>query len=133
MTFRLYIRFLALCYFVGFALHALDLFGARLDFQKMNTLWKAWTLSLLCADLLAALGLWLRTRWGIGLFFTIASSQLVAYIGFSRVFGNQSFLIGFHLITVGLFLVLAWRNGKPVVQLPSRSPGSLRNIDKPIE
>lgn len=112
MVLRIYLRVLALCYFVGFFLHLLDVLGARLDFQKMSPLWKGWILYLLCADLLAAIGLWLRTRWGAGLFLMIALSQLVAYGWFPHVFGPQSFLIGFHLISVGLFLVLVRLDGK---------------------
>ena len=78
----------------------------------MGPLWKAWIIYLFVADFLAAIGLWLCTDWGVGLFLVIAASQLFAYVGFPAYFGNQTFLIWFHLITVGLFLGLSWAVGR---------------------
>lgn len=106
MILKLYIRILAVFYFIGFLFHLFDLVGLRLNFQNMSLTWKSWTIYLLCADFFAAIGLWFRTKWGISLFFIIATSQLIAYVEFPQIFGNQMFLIGFHIISLSLFITL---------------------------
>jgi hypothetical protein len=69
--------------------------------------WKIWTIYLMIVDLIAAIGLWRQKTWGIALFLLIACSQLVAYIGFSAYFGNQPFLVGFHALSLLLFILIA--------------------------
>lgn len=103
---KTYLKVLAACYFVGFALHVLDLLELRLPFWGMPTGWKLWIVYLLIADLGAAVGLWMQQPWGVGLFLLVAISQLVAYLGYHSYFGDQEFLIAFHIITLLIFVVL---------------------------
>ncbi|MCM2276740.1 MAG: DUF6163 family protein [Oligoflexia bacterium] len=110
-----YLRALAIAYFAGFVLHLLDVMGLRLNFASMSRLWQGWVLFLLCGDLVAAAGLWLRASWGIRAFLSIATAQLVAYLGFPREFGDQRFLIGFHGVTLSIFLLFRlklWREDR---------------------
>lgn len=54
----------------------------------------------------AANGLWKQKRWGIALFLGIACSQLIAHLLLSDYFGSQQFLIGFHGVSITVFIVL---------------------------
>lgn len=98
--------FLALSYLIGFILHLLDVMGLRLNIAELDTVWKSWIIFLLVLDLLVAVGLLLKKIWGEVLFLTVALSQLIAYIGFSSFFGDQVFLINFHLVCIFLYIYL---------------------------
>ena len=106
---KIYLRILAALYLIGAILHLLDLMDLRLQFSQMDSVWKAWIIFLFIADLIAAVGLWKRARWGIGTFLLVASAQLIAYLGFRRFFGDQWFLVGFHAVTVGVYATLLFR------------------------
>lgn len=97
---RLFLRSLAFAYLLGFSFHIMDLFDFRLQFSQMNTIWQAWILFLIAGDFIAAGGLWFDKAWGIIAFHVVAIAQLVAYIGFRDVFGDQTFLIVFHVVTL---------------------------------
>jgi hypothetical protein len=103
---KLYLRLLALFYFIGFALHFADFFDLRLKFSEMSFGWKTWIVYLGLLDLFAAIGLWYQHAAGIFLFFLVAISQIVAYVGFKDYFGDQVSLIYFHLITMAIYLAL---------------------------
>lgn len=103
----IFLRTLSICYFVGAALHALDVLNLRLNFSLMSDVWKMWTIYLLFADLFASVLLWKNHRLGIQLFGIISISQLIAYLGFKEYFGDQTFLIIFHSVTLILYFVLS--------------------------
>lgn len=105
-SFSIFKLILAVFYFIGFLLHALDVANIRLNFSEMDLIWKSWILFLLIFDLLASIGLFLRKPWGDFLFILIAMTQLIAYIGFSSFFGEQGFLIVFHIICLAIYCFL---------------------------
>lgn len=99
---------LGLMYFSGFVLHAMDVMNLRLNFSEMNSIWKSWILFLLVFDLIASVGLILKRLWGEVAFIMVALAQLIAYMGFSSFFGDQTFIIIFHIICLviyGLFKI----------------------------
>lgn len=98
-----FLRILSVCYGIGFLLHVADLTNLRLRFSEMSPQWKVWTAYLLIADVIAAIGLWRQATWGIAAFLVISLSQLVAYLGFRSIFGDQTFLIFFHLVTLLIY------------------------------
>lgn len=102
----LYLRFLSICYLIGFGLHVADLFGVRLSFSEMDLIWKSWIVYLTVADFLAAIFLWLISPIGIWLFLLISTSQLVAYIFFQDIFGQQWPLVIFHSVTIVLLFLI---------------------------
>ncbi len=106
---RLYLKIIAICYFVGFILHVLDLFGARLNFAEMKPLWKVWIVFLTVADAVTAYGLIKKRIFGEVFFLGVAFSQLVAYTAFEHLFGPQMPLILFHLLTIGIYIFLLRR------------------------
>ena len=101
-----YLKILACLYFLGGVLHILDLFDLRLKFSGLETYWKIWIIYLCIMDLITAVGLWGFKRWGVYCFLIVAASQLIAYIGFQKYFGNQFSLIVFHLLTVLIFMIM---------------------------
>ncbi len=103
---KLFLRGLAICYFIGGLLHLADLFDLRLRFSEMGTTWRIWILYLLVFDLIAAIGLWLGRRWGKAFFISVAVSQLIAYIGYPEEFGEQPLLIAFHAVALTAFVFL---------------------------
>lgn len=98
--------FLAIAYSVGAILHLFDILNLRLDFAAMDPLWKFWIVFLFVFDTLAAIGLFKKKLWGEILFLLIAVSQLVAYIQFKNIFGNQDFLVNFHIVCIVLYAIL---------------------------
>lgn len=69
-------------------------------------------------DIAAAVGLWKFKRWGMTLFIFIALSQVFAYLGFRKIFGNQLSLVAFHFITLGIF---SWLNRRHSPSLPEET------------
>lgn len=111
---RIYLKILAVFYFIGGSLHILDLFDLRLKFTELSFVWKAWILYLMVVDIIAAIGLWQRKSWGVALFLLVAISQLTAYIGFIGFFGRQYSLIAFHFVTLALYACVMWRDKKRI-------------------
>lgn len=106
---RFFLRVVSILYFVGAILHVMDILDLRLKFSEMNLVWRIWIVFLCAADFAASFGLWKNRIWGIYLFFLIAVSQIVAYVGFKTIFGDQQPLIVFHLISLALFFILGAR------------------------
>ena len=106
---KFYLRLLAILYFIGAVLHFLDLFDQRLVFSEMDSILKTWIVYLLIGDFVAAVGLWRCKKFGEITFLIIAVSQLIAYGIFESVFGDQTLLIIFHLVTVFLYEFLKIR------------------------
>jgi hypothetical protein len=103
---RIYLKIIGTLYFIGFLLHVLDLFGARLNFVEMKTILKLWIVYLTVADAIAAYGLIKSKLFGEVVFLIVAFSQLVAYSIFTHIFGAQTPLIIFHLLTIGIYIFL---------------------------
>jgi len=104
-----FLKALGALYFFGFILHLLDVLNLRLNFSELPLIWKAWIIYLLIFDLVTAILLWKELRLGEILFLTVATSQLVAYIGFTGYFGNQIFLIIFHVACIAMYILLSLR------------------------
>ncbi len=101
--FTYYKYVLGASYFIGFLLHALDVMDMRLNFSKMDLMWKSWILFLLIFDFIASAGLILNKFWGEVAFIIVALAQLTAYLGFSSFFGDQTFLIFFHITCLVIY------------------------------
>lgn len=119
-SFSIFKMILAVLYFIGFSLHFLDVMNLRLNFSEMDLIWKSWILFLLIFDFLASIGLFLKKLWGELFFITVAVVQLIAYMGFSSFFGEQGFLIYFHLICLVIYTVLKIFNKEIPTQITSK-------------
>ena len=101
-----YLKLISLLYGVGAVLHVLDLFDLRLQFSKMDFYGQLWIIFLTIFDSIAAVGLWIRKKAGEYSFLLVAFSQIFVYTFFKNNFGDQNFLIFFHLITLSIYLLL---------------------------
>lgn len=64
-------------------------------------------LAVLC--LVAGVGLWMATSWGTVTWLLAALSEIVLHVGFADMFGAAWEIVGFHLVTMALYVLLAWR------------------------
>ncbi|ACK69233.1 hypothetical protein PCC7424_0777 [Gloeothece citriformis PCC 7424] len=109
-----YLKILALFYLYGAAVHCANVFGfGELAWVDMPFSWKFGDISYGILDILAFIGLWLKSRWGLGIFGLIVISQLVLYVGFPQWFvldreDQQDLwnLVMFHLVTLFIFFGL---------------------------
>ena len=106
---KIYLKVLSGFYFIGGTLHLADLLDLRLKFSEMSFVWKSWIIYLAVMDFAVTVGLWRQSKIGVHLFLVVAISQLIAYLGFKETFGDQDILIGFHILTVGLYFILKRR------------------------
>jgi fatty acid desaturase len=69
-------------------------------------------LAMLC--LVAAVGLWMTTSWGTVVWLLVALSEIVAHVAFRDLYGPAWGAISFHLGTMAIYVVLAWRVARVV-------------------
>jgi hypothetical protein len=81
-----------------------------LHFSEMDFVWKSWIVYLFIFDLVASVGLWMGKRWGIATLILVAISQLIAYLWYRSFFGDQVFLVTFHILTLTIFTLLYFRD-----------------------
>ncbi len=59
-------------------------------------------------DLVSAIGLWLGVSWGVVIWIFRILTQTVMHTAFSDIFGRRPYEIGFFVLTVGIYFVLAY-------------------------
>ena len=112
----IYLKLLALFYSYGAIVHFANLLGwGELPWQEMPLSWKLGDIVYGISDPITVVGLWLNRGWGVAMFIAAALSQLILYLGFPQVFAftlsqQQALtsLIIFHLVTLGIFVILFW-------------------------
>ena len=58
---------------------------------------------------IAAVGLWTTASWGTVIWLVVALSEVVANTIFAQTFGWAFDLVAFHLVTMAIYVALAWR------------------------
>ncbi|OQW54564.1 DUF6163 family protein [Candidatus Raskinella chloraquaticus] len=58
---------------------------------------------------IAAVGLWVTSSWGTVIWLVVALSEVVANTLFADIFGWAFDLVAFHIVTMAIYLALAWR------------------------
>lgn len=109
-----YLKILALLYLYGAAVHCANIFGfGEMAWPEMPLSWKIGNISYGILSLIAFVGLWIKSRWGIASFLLIVVSQLVLYIGFPKWFildqedqQDLSILVIFNLVSLIIFVGL---------------------------
>lgn len=76
------------------------------SFETMSTEWQFVTIHLAVVDLVAAVGLWMRVSWGNVLWVYAAVFEIAIHTAFAETFGLAPVVVGFHLATLAIFLVL---------------------------
>lgn len=84
--------------------------GPENRFDTMSGHWRVAATSLSVMFPVAAVGLWGGYSWGIVVWLLAAGIEATMYVWFSGLFGSSVFTIGFHLVTVAGFLVIAVAN-----------------------
>lgn len=77
-------------------------------FWDMPTEWQAVTVYFAVFDLTAAVGLWLGVSWGVVMWLMVALSQITMHSLFSDTFGQRPWEITYYLITIVVYLGLAY-------------------------
>jgi len=80
--------------------------GGGGTFEAMSTPWKILTMHMAVMDLVAAVGLWMRTAWGKVVWIYAALVEIVVHMIFSATFGNDWPLVIFHCVAIGVFALL---------------------------
>jgi hypothetical protein len=75
-------------------------------FETISTEWKIVVMHVAVVDLVAAVGLWMRTPWGVVVWIYAAVSEIVFHTVFVRKFGISLPLLTFHFLTLLVFVVL---------------------------
>lgn len=60
-------------------------------------------------DLVAAVGLWLATSWGVTVWLIAIACQVLTHSALAEIFGERPFRVPFYLASVAVYLVLWWR------------------------
>jgi hypothetical protein len=76
------------------------------SFDTLTTEWKLVTMNFAVADLVAAVGLWMRVSWGTVIWFYAAASDILVHSAFPQTFGRNVAVVSFHIVTVLVFLLL---------------------------
>jgi hypothetical protein len=98
--------------------------GAGGSFEAMSTAWKIVTMHMAVVDLVAAVGLWMRVAWGRVVWVYAALSEIAFHSIFIGTFGADLPKVGFHFVTLFVFIVLtimAHRRAQDLGQKASNS------------
>jgi hypothetical protein len=106
----LYLRSLSFVFLLLGLFHWAVILGAFPDpswrFENMRIEWQMCTINLAVADLVAAVGLWMRVSWGTVIWIYAAIFEAVMHTVFRNKFGANYPLAAFHLVTMLLFIGL---------------------------
>jgi hypothetical protein len=86
--------------------------GTGGTFEAMSTAWKIVTMHMAVVDLVAAVGLWMRVAWGRVIWVYAAVSEIVFHTAFMSTFGPDLPKVGFHFVTLFVFLALTIMAGR---------------------
>jgi 4-amino-4-deoxy-L-arabinose transferase-like glycosyltransferase len=76
------------------------------SFETMTVAWKMATMYLAVADLVAAVGLWMRVAWGNVVWVCVAGSEVAFHTVFATTFGSDYTIVVFHLFALGGYATL---------------------------
>ena len=75
-------------------------------FEEMSASWQIATMHLAVADLVAAVGLWMRVAWGNVVWIYAALSEIALHTVFISTFGSDMLVVAFHFATLAGFAIL---------------------------
>jgi len=75
-------------------------------FENMTAVWGAATMHIAVVDPVAAVGLWNQTAWGKVVWVYAALFEVALHTVFIGTFGGDLPVVGFHLFTVAVFILL---------------------------
>jgi len=109
-----YLRGLAAFYFASGLTHWSRIIGILgPGFESMPLHMQIATVYFALMQVVAAVGLWCGAAWGVAAWLFSAVAELVMHIGFTDLFGAAWLSIAFHVVTIAIYVVLAWWTGAP--------------------
>src|SRR6202158_1062722 len=82
--------------------------GEEDAFENQPMAWQTATVYFAVIELVAAVGLWLATPWGAGVWLTTVGSMAVTELMFRGIYGGSLTGVGVGALMVGAYLALAW-------------------------
>ena len=82
--------------------------GEDSAFENQTTAWQAATIYFAVIELVAAVGLWLATPWGVVVWLTTVVSMAIVELMFPSIYGGNLVVVGLEVVFLALYLVLAW-------------------------
>src|ERR1044071_1670883 len=82
--------------------------GEEEAFENQTMAWQTATIYFAVIELVAAVGLWLATRWGAVVWLTTVVSMAVIELMFPGIYGSSLIVVGAEAVMLGAYLVLAW-------------------------
>jgi hypothetical protein len=77
------------------------------SFEAMPVMLKTATMYLAVADLVAAVGLWMRVAWGRVIFIAAAVSEIALHTVFIATYGGKWGIVGMHAVLLTIYATLA--------------------------
>lgn len=103
-----FLRVLAIvfiCFSVLYWIRLVGIADPEVRFDTMPIHWKLTSTILSVFFPIAALGLWGLFRWGIVIWFLVASLELFMHLGYPQLFGNANSLVIFHISSMSAWLL----------------------------
>lgn len=119
-----YLRAMAVYYFISGLSHWSLIVGVTgNDFASQPIHVQIATIYFALLEVVAAVGLWSGAAWGVAAWLFAAVAELVMHIGFADLFGTAWLEAVFHVVTILIYVGLAWWTGTPentgeVLKLP---------------
>jgi Family of unknown function (DUF6163) len=109
-----YLRSLGLFYFAGGLLHWARIIGILgPGFETMPVHQQVATVYFALLQPVASVGLWFGAAWGVAAWLFSAVAELVMHIGFADLYGSAWLVVAFHILTILIYVGLAWWTGTP--------------------
>ncbi|MBN4669417.1 hypothetical protein HUS74_28000, partial [Pandoraea nosoerga] len=74
--------------------------------------WQTATIYFAVIELAAAVGLWLATPWGAGVWLTTVVSMAVIELMFPAIYGGSLTVVGLEAVMLAAYLALAWMSAR---------------------
>ena len=105
------------CIYIYFGLShwalLLGLSGAETRFLDMAVQWQVATVYFAILMVIAAVGLWFGSGWGVATWLFVAVTELVMYLGFPDLFGEDRWTVGFNIACIVGYIAFARWAGSP--------------------
>ncbi len=94
-----------ICFAIRYWFLLVGAWEANIRFDTMPNHWKVASTFFAVSYPVAALGLWGLSRWGVVVWFLVASVEVGLHFFYSEIFEEYPSLIMFHLISMAIWLI----------------------------
>lgn len=109
-----YLRALAVVYFISGLANWAFIVGVTGDgFEQAMTHIQVAVIYFAILEVVASVGLWSGAAWGVAAWLFAAVAELVMHVGFMDLFGAAWATVTFHVLTILIYVGVAWWTGAP--------------------